>query len=328
MRILKRIGKILLILLIVIAVLLGGFALAQPIIYSDYYAGARCEFEAAGLGAGMVPQGLAYDNGLFYQCGYMADNKSPSRIYITDDNSERYVELLDKDGGSYCGHTGGIAVGERYVWLSNDGDTAEDNCVWVINKAELLDPATKQIRLDKRFHPEVRGATCYVADGLLYVGEYYDGGRYSTKESHRFNTPDGEHNALICAYTVDETAEYGIVSEVPVKAYSVRDNLQGVAIGDSGEIILSCSRAIMSSKLEFYLPNDQPDATLDISGSQVPIYFLDSRNLTHEVSMPPMSEGIVNKDGRVYVLYESACTKYIYGILTRGKDVYSYKPIY
>ena len=81
-----------LITIIVIAMLLGGFALAQPLIYSDYYKNARCEFEAAGLGAGMVPQGLAYKDGVFYQCGYMADNKSPSRIYLTDENGELLID--------------------------------------------------------------------------------------------------------------------------------------------------------------------------------------------------------------------------------------------
>ena len=327
MKFIKRLVLIIIIVVFDIVLLLSGYAFAQPLIYRDYYRNAQREFEAAGLSAGMVPQGLAYCGGVYLQCGYMADNKSPSRIYITDDNSERCVELLDADGNPYMGHTGGIAVGERYVWLSNDGDTAEDNCVWVIDKALLLDEDTTEIKLEKRFYPEVRGATCYAANGYLYVGEYYDGGRYSTKESHRFDSTYGEHNALICIYKIDESTVLGIASLIPEKAFSVRDNLQGVAVDADGNIILSCSRAIMNSKLEIYRCGEA-EGVIEVDQAEVPVYVLDSKDLIHEVSMPPMSEGIVYKDGRVLVLYESACTKYIFGILTRGKDVYSYKPIY
>ena len=38
-----------------------------------------------------------------------------------------------------------------------------------------------------------------------------------------------------------------------------------------------------------------------------------------------MSEEIVCKDGKVYVLFESACTKYIFGNLIRGDRVYAYE---
>jgi hypothetical protein len=41
--------------------------------------------------------------------------------------------------------------------------------------------------------------------------------------------------------------------------------------------------------------------------------------------MPPMSEEVVCRDGKVYVLFESACTKYIYGNLIRGTHVYAYE---
>lgn len=56
----------------------------------------------------------------------------------------------------------------------------------------------------------------------------------------------------------------------------------------------------------------------------MPLYYLDSDNLTETVVMPPMSEELVYRDGRVQVMYESACNKYIYGKLIRGWRVRDY----
>ena len=63
---------------------------------------------------------------------------------------------------------------------------------------------------------------------------------------------------------------------------------------------------------------------LTLMEREVPLYHLDSANLTDWVEMPPMSEEVLCKDGKVYVLFESACTKYIYGNLIRGTYVYAY----
>jgi len=61
-----------------------------------------------------------------------------------------------------------------------------------------------------------------------------------------------------------------------------------------------------------------------VDGKEVPLYYLDSANLTRRVDMPPMSEEVVCRDGKVYVLFESACTKYMFGNLIRGTHVYAY----
>ena len=66
------------------------------------------------------------------------------------------------------------------------------------------------------------------------------------------------------------------------------------------------------------------DGSIDILTGEVPLYYLDSDNLTETVVMPPMSEGLVYRDGRVQVMYESACNKYIYGKLIRGWRVRDY----
>ena len=90
-------------------------------------------------------------------------------------------------------------------------------------------------------------------------------------------------------------------------------------------MVLSTSYGFASSGLWFYRLDEERQGKRELMGQEVPLYYLDSANLTHSVEMPPMSEEVVCKDGKVYVLFESACSKYIYGNLIRGDKVYAYE---
>jgi hypothetical protein len=91
-------------------------------------------------------------------------------------------------------------------------------------------------------------------------------------------------------------------------------------------IVLSTSYGFATSHLYFY------DATavaakadkFTVNGTEVPLYYLDSASLVSTVSAPPMSEEIVYKDGRIYIMTESASNKYIFGKITGGSPLYSY----
>ena len=63
----------------------------------------------------------------------------------------------------------------------------------------------------------------------------------------------------------------------------------------------------------------------DFDGTKVPLIYLDSATLIDDVRMPPMAEEIVYMDGDVYVMNESACTKYKFGNLTSGRRVWAYE---
>lgn len=185
MKTLKVWGISLAVIVAAVIVVVVIFMLIQPLLYKDYYSKAQREFPVAGLSDGLVPQGFTYlpEEGLFLQCGYMADGVSASRIYITDGTGAgRYVELYADDGTPYLGHTGGITAGEKKVWLANDGE-GSDNRVWAFSKEELLDENTSRITLSASFKPESRAACCFVYDGYLWVGEFRDAENYETKKA-------------------------------------------------------------------------------------------------------------------------------------------------
>ena len=64
--------------------------------------------------------------------------------------------------------------------------------------------------------------------------------------------------------------------------------------------------------------------TLYVGGRKNARDHLDSANLTDTITLPPMSEELVYRDGRIYVMCESASNKYIFGKFIRGYQVFAY----
>ena len=329
------IAAVAIILVLAIVLALGAHFLT-PVVFSDFFSNASEAYVTPGIDAGFVPQGYDYHNeyGIFLHCGYMADGESASRIYVGE---TRYVELYTADGQPYTGHTGGITSYGDFVWIANDGE-GEDNCVWVLSMRDIMeavDGIDCKVTLETKFHPETRAACCYAEDGFLWIGEFNDSENYFTDESHYFEVADGEINkALICAYEISSYSEIGIYYEevdgerviTPTLALSVTDKVQGFTKTQDG-FAISTSYGLSPSVLYFYERDteyNEHDATIDVNGYAVPVYFLDNDCLTDKVTAPPMSEEIVYLDGNLYVMFESACHKYIFGNLTRGRHIYSY----
>lgn len=334
-RITQKIGKAwTTVICCVLALLLLVFVvppLVTTIIFHDFFKDAQKEFRIPGQADGLVSQGFTFlpDQQFYLQCGYMADGESASRIYIIPKNEPKkayYVELVTADGAPYTGHTGGIAVKGNFVFLANDGE-GDDNCVWVLTLYDLLRcEAGDSLTLKNSFQSETRAAYCYVDGNSLWVGEFHRPVDYPTKDSHAFLVAGGaEHRALIACYTLDDTKELGIDSLTPTRFLSVTDHVQGFARDQYGHFILSTSYGLSKSHFLSYddVTLNAPDATLDVDGSSVPVWFLDEDVLHDDLICPPMSEEIVIYGDRVYYLTESASKKYIFGNFIRGRHVYS-----
>lgn len=168
-------------------------------------------------------------------------------------------------------------------------------------------------------------AFCSFQDGYLFAGNFYFPEHYETPAHHRITTPAGDLNtSLITVFRADETCEFGI-DPVAVAAISTPDKVQGMCFTEH-EIVLSISWSLTDSNLLYYVPDDQRVGTVKVVTGEVPLYYLDSANLVHSAVLPPMSEELVYRDGRVEVMCESACNKYIYGKLVRGWQVFAYRP--
>lgn len=319
MKVLKLVKNVLAWLLTVVLVVLLVLQVGVTVMYRDFFFNSDEVFRIPGLHSGVVPQGFHYiaEKDIYLMSGYMKDHSS-ARIYIRQaDGSVRFVELRNADGSTYDEHAGGVTVNGDFLYLP--GKMGVD----VFRLSDILTGETA--KMIGKIQGEYDTDCCTFYNGYLFVGDFYYPETYETAEAHKITTPAGDENkAIIAIYKADPSAEFGLDPQ-PVAAISIREKVQGIGFTEDGKVVLSTSYGFAGSGLWFYEPDDQRQGSLKLMGSEVPLYYLDSENLTHYVEMPPMSEELVCKDGKVYVLFESACTKYRYGNLIRGTHVYAYQ---
>lgn len=299
---------------------LFGFSFCERMTFISFYTNSEKLERIPGLWEGYIPQGYTAINGeTRLACGYMSNGEA-SRIYILKtDKYAQFVEMKTPDGESYTGHTGGIAVCGDNVFVT--GMTGCD----IFSLADITDGdgiATKKGEFDTPLDP----AYCTVFDGLLYVGSFYRAGNFETPMEHRFTTPAGDSNtAIIAAYELD--GETGLPSsESPLTVYSVTSLVQGMAFIGDGRIVLSTSYGFARSHLYVYdLGMAVGNECIELNSNQVPLVYLDSACLVDDISAPPMAEEIIYKDGRIYIMNESASMKYLFGKLTSGNYIQGYK---
>lgn len=319
MKILKVAGKVLACSIAILLVLLLVLHVGVTIRYYDFFGNADGAFRIPGLTTGFVPQGFHYlaDRDVYLMSGYMKDHTS-ARIYIREaDGKTRFVELTYEDGTAYEAHAGGVTVHGDFVYLP--GKMGVD----VFCLSDIMEGKTAE--MIGKIEGEYDTDCCTFYNGYLFVGDFYYPETYETPVDHRVTTPAGDENkAIIAVYKASSTAQFGVEPQ-PVAAISIREKVQGIGFTEDGQIVLSISYGLASSGLWFYEPDEARQGSLTLMGSEVPLYYLDSANLKSSVEMPPMSEEVVCLDGKVYVLFESACTKYHFGKLIRGTHVYAYE---
>lgn len=295
--------KILLIILIsaVALVLLAliGLNIAKYFIYGDYYSIEDDICKNPGLNDGFICQGIAAseENGILLISGYMAD-KSNSRIYITDlESNSRYVELTS-DGEKYTGHAGGVAVSGDTVYIANS------KRIFSFPLASLLE-ASQGAVIDIGSGTRVNTAASFVYtdDEYLYVGEFHDGGKYNIV-GHEHETAEGIHHAVCTKYALDDLS-------APLAVYTLRDKVQGICFTPGGKIVLSTSYGLADTVYYVYDINDLTDSGETLDGA--PVYYLDK--LERMMKGPAMGEDLDYYDGRIITLTESASNKYIFGKL-------------
>lgn len=318
MKALKIAGKILINVVLTLVLLLLVLQLGVTVRYFDFFNHSKSEFLIPGLSDNWVPQGFDYieESNTYLMCGYMSDDTA-SRVYIRDgDGNTTYTNLLYADGTPYRKHAGGICHNGLYVYLAGDDGVDVFALSDILNGGDAHKLGKIVLGHDMAY--------CSFYNGYLLAGNFYHETTYETPEKHRITTPAGDANtALITVFREDFTSELG-VDPVPVAAISTPGKVQGICFTSDEQIVLSTSYSVASSHLYYHNIDLERRGTVEACGQQVPLYYLDSATLAHTATMPPMSEELLFKDGRVWVLCESACNKYIYGKFIRGYQVYSY----
>lgn len=293
----------------------------------EFFRNADEEFAIPGLDTTFVPQGMTRIDagGDIVISGYMSDG-SPSRFYVLDGETKEVKKYftLNIDGKKYTGHAGGVASYGNYLWTCSSED---DNGYVFQFLLSDLNNVTSGYEIDVReyYHTYNTADYLFVNNNILWVGEFYKAKKFETKESHWIKTRSGETNkAVAFGFQLDQN--YGIRSEIPVKALSTGDLCQGIAITSDGNIVVSASFSLSDSKILYYsnVFSEDRHSTINVGTyKNVPLWFLDGKSLISTKNAPAMSEEIYVHNNRVYVLFESACKKYRMFNRKRIKSVYS-----
>ena len=313
--------KILACIVIIPAILLLGIMVGEKLAFASFYSNAKSEFVMPGINEGFVGQGLDYvqEKDAFITCGYSATKGEASMVYVIKADGTTTKTLLKKsDGSNYTGHTGGIAHYKDFCYI-----TGADGCD-VFSLEDILAGGEAKVKGAIKSPAGHDPAYVTVHDGKLYEGSFYRAGNYETPENERITTPAGDKNtSLIYVYNLSDSAEFG-VDQTPVAAYSAPGLVQGMTFTESC-IVLSTSYGFAASHLLYYDLSKIPAAQQTIGGNTLELKYLDSSCLKSNVTAPFMSEEIVYKDGKIYIMTESASNKYIFGKFMSGMFLYSYK---
>ena len=302
-KILKFVGKFIMFVIIGIVSLLLvtiiGLNIAKHFIYSDYYSIKTDICKNPGLNDGFVCQGIAVseENGVILVCGYMKD-KSNSRIYVTDFESNSYYVELTRSGEKYTGHAGGLAITGDTVYIANAKK------IYSFPLESVLSASNGNIvDIGSGTKVNTNASFVYTDEEYLYVGEFHDGGKYVIK-NHEHETAAGTHYAICTKYSLTDL-------ETPVAVYTLRNNVQGICFTPQGKVILSTSYGLTDTVYYIYDLDTVTDSGLTFDGA--PVYYLD--NLEKEIHGPAMGEDLDFYDGKIITLTESASQKYIFGKL-------------
>lgn len=312
-------------LLLVVAIVALLLNIAGAVFYSEFYSTAVTKTNMPGLLEGFVPQGLDYVDDGFIIAGYMTDDSASRLYYVKDDGTAPVVTVLKNENGkAFTGHCGGVAHYDDYFYIGGSGG------LYVFRLSDIMDGDGEATQIGK-FEAGMTASSVYVYGDYIYIGRFVDGGQYEASDWQSNTTPAGDENPSVMArFRLNGGADtYGVAS-TPECAYSITHWVQGVAVNDDG-VILSTSSGINTSKFYFYKWNTESVTSIEYGDEDwensvtIPLYHLDTTNLTYTLKAVPMAEEIEIVDGRVYISNESACMKYFFGWLVGGQSFYSFE---
>lgn len=286
---------------------------------------AKPEFEIFGLDDGFVPQGICYNKeyGKFLLSGYNSIEGCASKIYVVDEKTktlEKSITLVLKNGKPYMGHGGGIACYKKYGFISSEGEA------FVFTIADIFTAKLDQIHVNFSFKTQNNADFCFVYNELLYVGEFYKLGKFKTDVSHHIKLEDGTiHHSLVLGYDLCEIMKMQETLE-PVKAISVGDEVQGIAVHEN-KIFMSSSYGLLPSKLYEHknVLSEKTQKYIILKEKKVPLYELSAKTLRKTTSYPEMMEEIEVANGKLFMVFESGAKKYRLFTRTTINKVFSKK---
>jgi hypothetical protein len=271
--------------------------------------GAQTGFTLAGLRQGAVPQGLTLlRNQDHVLTSHYYDDGQASCIGVTDWNTGQMItslNLYEPNGKKHTGHVGGIVADANSLWIASDDFLYHCTFPVITNQ-----PFGTPLQMTNQYRTEATHevAFCGVFDGLVWAGEFAYKNKYRTDVTHHLTARDGNKRlGWVCGY------DPGKGFDQPARVLSIPDRAQGIyATEDYIFLSISYGRRNRSSIEIFHNPLNEPphDIVSTHDEKKVPLWFLDDLNQVRSIDLPPMSENITVRDGKLLILFESGADKF------------------
>ena len=318
-RYIKAVNILFLALLILILFFYGTYL--YP--YFEFYTNSVPKFQIVSPISELVPQGLEYieEDDCFVVSGYLYP-KGYSRLVVIDSNNRKYTKsIVNSKGKEFKWHSGGIACHGDYVYV-----TGGNSKCYVLSKDELLDKDKEKVQIIGTITTDSNSSFCFVYGNCLYIGEYQYMSKFVTPKDHHLNSPHGNLNtAMVFAYPFRDDEKFG-VSSTAIMALSIGSSIQGMCMDQSGKMYLSGSSSKFDQSILYVYDFRKVVQTVDHSynyhGKTIPVFVFEDVALVKRMRVPPNCEGITSVDNYVYMLFESASTRFKYGWLFGTQYVY------
>lgn len=289
--------------------------------YSDFLSGAEYLTSIPALEQGMIPQGIATSgDGMYLLISAYSEEKEASALFVVEAKEQgkllKAVSLTNSSGEPFTGHVGGIAIAGDFVLLSGGS-----RMLYVFSFEELLELQNfDKLKLEYEIKTIFGTSFLNYSGGYLWTGFFYEPKDYPTDDyCHGIVTDGSEYGAMASAVsdatlfnTIMEAYKNGSSVLIPDFSFLIRDKIQGMAVlEDSIYLSESYGRRNDSHLCVYSIPDlSARDSYRLYLDHEIPVYYLDSRYICREYTLPPMSEGITCLEGKLCILFESAAAKY------------------
>ena len=242
-------------------------------------------------GTGQLPQettdscvqGLAFTPDYLLLTAYALNAQENGGLYVYDRKTGAFLGKIPMRRGS---HLGGIAYDGKNVWVCHSGERVLSRisykalCGAVRQRTFSVEGFEEDYPLDDE-------PSCLTAEnGQLFAATFRE------KEKSRMT-----------AYRYDENRDRLVAENV----YQIPPKVQGVAFDAAGNVWFSTSYGRKNSS---FLLKYKALAAVGEEGVQPEAV----------VELPPCSEELAAQNGKLYIVFESACRKYKEGTDGRGKS--------
>ncbi|MBL0385781.1 lamin tail domain-containing protein [Tumebacillus sp. ITR2] len=292
--------------------------------YTTFFSKATAGPIIPALAQDLTPQGMTYvaSKNWFLVSHYREDGGS-SMISVIDASTNKLLKsmtLYNADKTPSTGHVGGISATATDVWVTVGSSMARIPLTDIVNVANR-----DRVYIADKFPSVTKASFSTAANNILWVGEFYEDPDYLTDTTHYKTTRTGTaHHAWMAGYKLDPTTgklpagKYsgGSTPVTPDYILSIADDIQGATVMSDGRFILSTSYGRTNDSDLYVYQNvlsQSPHYYSTVNGTSVPSYFLDHNSCTTALTAPPMTEGLANMSGSLYVLFESGASSYTSG---------------